>query len=443
MSPERLPGQQWTIPYIWRESEAFIVESSPPSTNPTSKAVFAIASVATDGFTQVPPVPTEANGNIEDCNNDVGTKFNFPTFTGTAGTRGTVAVFNHGNAAVQLSIQNIAPPVPVAVPGYQNIVVASGTVFLNKADAGFQDLGNLQFALSSTGPVTIWAGDVQGGYEIEKMGDDVTMNIGNRGLSFLIHSQSDDATMFAHEQNTTITYTTGSNPETVVDLNADGFLALPAGALYRVTASRPISIQTVGSGGLDNWGVVLRPAQKLDEDGNGISDFDEGGNCASIAPDTDGDGLFDFQDPDDDNDCISDVADSDRKSPVVPNVDLNLNCSNATICNPANGRCELVSREDSGSPLDIGTADAGLQIITPKNGDVLRPLFPVRGLSTAGASIRLDIDGRERGSAIVESSGLFDVFTSRALSQGPHSLQVHEIDSAGDILKSSKLLIFL
>jgi hypothetical protein len=45
--------------------------------------------------------------------------------------------------------------------------------------------------------------------------------------------------------------------------DVDGYIDVPAGKLVHVLASKPVVIETVGGGALDDWGNVLTPSAKL------------------------------------------------------------------------------------------------------------------------------------------------------------------------------------
>ncbi len=317
-SPVLAPGTRWQLPTSMLQT-SYTIEASAPM-GMSSTAVIAVEHYDGNGFTVVPPIPQSANGSSDDCSNDVGLQF---AFTTVRGNRGSLAVFNNGNTTITFSL--IRASNNSAVTGYQNISVAPRTAFVNTMASGFSDLGTNQYRLTASGPVMVWAGDLQSGTGLADFGDDVASHFGDRGLSFLIHSQTFGATVFAAEDNTVVTYTTGATTETAT-LHTDGFLNLPPGALYQINSTRPVSVQTAGSEVLDDFSMTLRPAQKLDTDNNGIRDVDEGGNCSSVAPDTDGDGVFNFEDTDDDNDCVPDVADSSRLVSTLPNALRDLNC---------------------------------------------------------------------------------------------------------------------
>lgn len=348
VSPTLSAGQRWQIPVVVPNATYAVQSEPPPAT--TSASLIAIMANSGNGNTQVPPVAREAQGLRNDCNTDRGVEFFFSTYEWQ---RGSLAVFNAGSSAITFSLQTVTGGALANTVGYQNITVAANSAFLNTAANGFASLGTAQYRLVSTGPVTIWSGDLEGGTGIADMGDDLTNNFGDDGRAFFIASQTQGATVFSLEANTQVTYSSGGAPTTVT-LGVDGFLNLPANQLFTITATRPISVMTVGGNGLNDWATQLRPATPLDADGNGIEDRNEGSNCTSIAPDTDSDGLYDFQDVDDDNDCLLDLNDpgAGRLVATTPNANANANCTVGLlrVCDRTPGRqaaCrECVSNTD-------------------------------------------------------------------------------------------------
>ena len=327
-SPALAANRSWAIPGLVPVQTYSI----------TSTGNITVATNSGNGFTEVPPVPKVVGGQLEDCNNDEGLTFNFATYNWS---RGTIAVFNRGASAVTFSLTSLADGSPIA--GYQNISVPAGGFLHN---AGLPDLGTATYQLIATGPVTLWAGDQEGGGTIADMGDDVTITQGARGQAFLVDTATQGATLFAFEPNTVVTYSDGVT-STTVTLGTDGFVSLTAAAqlntLFTVTASKPSAAQVTGGNGLNDWGVQLRPATRLDTDGNGLDDWSEGGSCDTVATDSDGDGIFDYADTDDDNDCLPDSAElATRTVPTQPNANANANgnCSGSTaVCDTTSGTC--------------------------------------------------------------------------------------------------------
>ncbi|MCS6899854.1 MAG: thrombospondin type 3 repeat-containing protein [Polyangiaceae bacterium] len=249
----------------------------------TSTGLIAIGNNSGNGNTSVPPVPT--TNPAQDCLNDSGDEFLFFT---SGWQTGSLAVFNSGTSSVSYTVTRLSDNAVVA----SNINVAAG------ASSYLSGLGYNQYRLKATGPVEVWSGDAEGGNSIPSMGDDTTLSYGREGLRFLINTQTQGGTLFAGEDGTQVVI--NGTPQAL--LNTDNFIVLPVNQQLTITSNRPVKIQTVGGNELNDWGHTLRPTANLDLDNDGFIDFKEGGSCKSVAPDTDGDGLFDFEDPDDDND---------------------------------------------------------------------------------------------------------------------------------------------
>lgn len=428
VSPTLSTGQRWQITNVV-PNQTYEVQSSAP-TSVTSAALIALQANSGNGNTQVPPVARDADALVNDCNNDRGVEFYFSTY---AWNRGSIAVFNAGASAVTFSLQTVTAGALANTAGYQNITVPARGAFLNTAANGFASLGTAQYRLLATGPVTVWAGDLEGGAGIGDMGDDLTSNFGENGRSFVIHSQTQGATVFALEANTQVTYSSGGAPTTVT-LNADGFVTLPANnTLYTVSSTRPVSIQTIGGNGLNDWAVALRPAEQLDTDGNGLENRLEGTSCTSIAPDTDGDGLFDFQDTDDDNDCLADTNEpmGGRTAPTVPSATGSANCTTGTlrVCDTTAGQpaiCrECVNSTDCTggrvcNPATFTCVVPPTTVITarpPNPSNVTTGSFAFQSPSNPTATFECSLDG---GPFTACTSS----FTTGVLSEGSHTFRV-------------------
>lgn len=430
VSPTLSTGQRWQIPAVV-PNQTYAVESSAPAAV-TSSALIAIQANSGNGNTQVPPVARDADGRVNDCNTDRGVEFYFSTY---AWRRGSLAVFNAGSSAITFSLQTVTGGALANTAGYQNITVAANSAFLNTAANGFASLGTAQYRLVASGPVTIWAGDQEGGDGIADMGDDLTSNFGDQGRAFFLSSQTQGATVFALEANTQVTYSSGGAPTTVT-LGADGFLNLPVNQQYSITSTRPVSVQTVGANGLNDWAVQLRPAERLDTDGNGIEDRNEGTSCTSIAPDTDGDGLYDFQDTDDDNDCLLDSAEppGGRTVPNLPNTSANANCTSGTlrVCDRTSGQqavcreCVATSDCTGGrvcNPSTFTCVNAPTTVITsrpPNPSSSATGTFVFQSPSNPGATFECSLDG----SAFTACT---TPFTTGVLSNGSHTFRVRAI----------------
>ncbi|MBE2252462.1 MAG: hypothetical protein IAE78_23215, partial [Myxococcus sp.] len=430
VSPTLSAGQRWQLTGVVPNTP-YAVQSEPPAAT-TSAALIAIQATAGNGNTQVPPVAREAQGLANDCNTDRGAEFFFSTY---AWQRGSLAVFNAGTSAITFSLQTVTGGALTNTAGYQNITVAANSAFLNTAANGFASLGTAQYRLVATGPVTVWAGDLEGGTGIANMGDDLTNNFGDDGRAFFISSQTQGATLFALEPNTQVTYSSGGAPTTVT-LGADGFLTLAPNLLFTISATRPVSVMTVGGNALNDWATQLRPAVPFDSDGNGLEDRFEGSTCTSIAPDTDGDGLFDFEDTDDDNDCLPDVSDpgAGRLDATTPNTNANANCTSGTlrVCDRTPGQqavCrECVTNADcSGGqvchPTTFVCVTPPTTVITARPSDPTNQTTGSFEFSSPGnptATFECSLDG-------VAFSACTSPVSTGALADGSHTFRVRAI----------------
>jgi hypothetical protein len=338
------------------QGQVYVVTSKAPAAT-QSPALVALEVVTGNSFAVVPPVPTEAQGLLEDCNNDLGTRFAFGT---DAFARGIVLVFNPGPNVVQVSVTKLTQTTRTPVPGYQNLTIAAKD-FLS---LGPGDLGSGEYEMTSTGPVFLTAGSMQGAPDqLLYVGDDITTSMGQRGLLHEAHSLKGGAVVFASEDNTQLQVSLSAMAPTTATLNKNQFLEIPAEQPFRIQSTRPVTVQILGGSDIggapefDDWSTVLRPSFVLDTDGNGLDDFAEGGACKSVAPDSDQDGRFDFEDADDDNDCLPDSADAVRTNAALPKANADDNCPAAKRCERATGAC--VAAPDAGA-ADAGATDAGV-----------------------------------------------------------------------------------
>ena len=117
----------------------------------------------------------------------------------------------------------------------------------------------------------MWGGDLEGGGGIDDMGDDITINRGDRGREFILHTQTQGAHIFAAYDNTQIRvdYLDSNNNVTATQTftrNRDGFVDLPAQRYARITSNLPILVQTIGGNGLNDWGNSLSPPYNENDD---------------------------------------------------------------------------------------------------------------------------------------------------------------------------------
>ncbi len=342
------PGQRALVPFL-QSGAVYIVTSTAPL-NANSQALIAVASTAGNGFTVVPPVPSEAGGWLEDCNNDLGTRFMFGT---KHWTRGVVLAFNPGPSVAAVSLTTITDTLRSPTAGYQDLQIPpDGTLAL-----GPGDLPEGEYELLSSNPLFLSAGDMEGAFDdIQAVGDDITLGVGARGLRHFSHTLRRGAVAFASEDNTVVQVLYNGVNQNTVNLNKSEFLNVDANQSFQLTANRPLTVQILGeANGFNDWATALRPALAFDTDQNGIDDFAEGSSCRSVAPDTDRDGLFDFEDTDDDNDCVRDISDADRTNASVPRLDKNANCEGPnSYCDPNRGTCQTRMVQE--------TADGGVAV---------------------------------------------------------------------------------
>jgi hypothetical protein len=253
---------------------------------------------AANAFTSVPPLP---NAQSNDCNNDLGTDFLFQT-------RAAVAIFNPTTSPATVDLTNTAT----------GVVVGAGLT-IPPGEFSFQSgFGDASVRLTATtGRVALWAGDTSPtGGGIADLGDDLSVNFSDHGTRLLIHSQTQGARIAASEA-TFVSIDGGPQQALAIDQ----FLTIqpvsgPKALL--ITASAPVTVFTQGGNTINDWGTILRPAPHGDTDADGRSDAAEGGSCDSIALDTDGDGIKDYADDDDDGDGVLSKTDN---CPTVVNPD--------------------------------------------------------------------------------------------------------------------------
>ncbi|MEC9397939.1 MAG: hypothetical protein VX475_09985, partial [Myxococcota bacterium] len=305
----------------------------------TSTGRVAIQTIAGNGNTEVPPAP-EAN-TAQACNSQVGRTFHFST---RAWQRGAIGLFNHTTTTANVTLTRKSD-------GTQRMLTipALASTYVNNA-------GTASWIAVADQEISIWAGDTEATDSIRGMGDDVTHNLGVQGLSFVLDSQSQGAYVFVADDNTTITSSALANP---VTLNADGLATIPSNTAFTLTATKPVTIQTIGGNALNDWATLLHAAPRHDRDNDGLTDLNEGNSCDNDAPDTDGDGIPDYRDTDD-----QDGPDGDLDGDGLSN-DEETNITGTDPNNPdsdADGvRDDVEVGADINNPIDTdndGTIDA-------------------------------------------------------------------------------------
>jgi YVTN family beta-propeller protein len=104
------------------------------------------------------------------------------------------------------------------------------------------EIGSRRLLLESTGDVEVWAGDAEGGNEIQNLGDDISFAGGMESQEFYLHSLMDGSVVFAPFDNTRVDVDGG-----VYYLNKDEYLHLEGCCYFRhIRSNQPIIIQTLG-----------------------------------------------------------------------------------------------------------------------------------------------------------------------------------------------------
>jgi hypothetical protein len=110
-----------------------------------------------------------------------------------------------------------------------------------------------KFKITSTGRIAVWAGSTEGGSSIANLGDNTTINTGDRGREFFIHTQTQGAFVLVLDNQTTLQI-----DGVVQVLNAGQFVDLPPNGFRHIVANKPVIVQTIGGNGLNDWETVLR-----------------------------------------------------------------------------------------------------------------------------------------------------------------------------------------
>ena len=217
----------------------YYVHSNPPAANPASSGRIALECNTGNGQAAVP----SANGR------DMGKDFVFKTHSWGGGA---IAVFAYEDADVTCTNTD-----------------ANSVLFdthINKGQTYFkQSTGRSPYHLTATGNVAVWAGDCEGGGSIADMGDDITINQGNGGREFYLHSQTQGAKIFCAYDGTIVSVTNvGSGVTTTYNRDRDGFIDVDAGLVLHIVATNPVIVQTLGGNGFNDWGNTLNPVFGLD-----------------------------------------------------------------------------------------------------------------------------------------------------------------------------------
>ena len=111
-------------------------------------------------------------------------------------------------------------------------------------------LEDRQLRLESSGLVEVWAGNTEGGTNIEDLGDDISFAGGHLGREYHLHSLMEGFVIFAPFDNTELTV-----DEDHYSLGKDGYLHFPdCCAAHKIVSSQPILVQTLGRDG--SWNDI-------------------------------------------------------------------------------------------------------------------------------------------------------------------------------------------
>lgn len=279
-------GQYWvTTGSPLQQGKLYFVSSTAPASNPGSTARIALQSNTGNGNAAVP----SSNGR------DMGTDFLFRTHSWLTGA---IAVFAYQDATVTCVNQDNGTEL-------FSVGLEAGQTYYRGGT------GRNTYRITSTGNIAVWGGDLEGGGAIQDMGDDITINQGNGGREFYLHSQTQGAKIFCVYDGTQVTV---RNVDTGVITNytrdRDGYIAVDPMQVLHIVASKPVMVETAGGNGFNDWGNALNPVFSLDEDcafppvpragddrtvavGAEVT-FDarqSSGNIISYAWDVDGDGV--------------------------------------------------------------------------------------------------------------------------------------------------------
>jgi hypothetical protein len=284
VSHEIPQGRAW-LPYP-------IVGATPYLLRSTGDVAVMVSAV--NGLASVPPATRQGS-----CDSDVGREFYLNTHSWGSGG---IAIFAYEPAEVTVD------PIGGDVPLLEGEIEAGSWLYSN-------ELGRRSYRVTSTGDISVWAGDMEGGSTIADMGDDFSFNLGRSGLDIVFHSQNHGATVFAAYDDTTIHI----GEEEQVRQRGE-WLDIESGVTARLTADRPVVVMTFGGNDLNDWGGFLRPTpsdpprecQSLDAD---IPPQPDAGSDADADGDID---VPEDADPDQDHDDPQATDDSDVDAPIPP-----------------------------------------------------------------------------------------------------------------------------
>jgi len=219
----------------------YYVHSDPPVANPSSKARVALECNTGNGQACVP----SSNGR------DMGKDFVFKTHNWGGGA---IAVFAYEDTDINCTLTDNGSTLFTAH-------IAKGETYYR------QGTGRTAYHLTSTGNVAVWAGDYEGGSSIADMGDDITINQGNGGREFYLHSQTQGAKIFCAYDGTVVSVTNmGSGVTSTYTQDRDGFIDIDPQQVLHIVATNPVMVQTLGGNGFNDWGNTLNPIFSSDSE---------------------------------------------------------------------------------------------------------------------------------------------------------------------------------
>ena len=258
----RLVGREFVIriPVLSGSNEfvTFAHENSEITIRDTAGNVVLAQTLAKDGFWSTTGGPlaagsvyqVESTGDIalmSNSNNahtpapsregtDVGTEFLLATSSWSATA---IAVFAYEDADV------VAVDLTSGGEAFRRTLAAGELAYINTARS--------RFKITGTGKISVWGGSTEGGNSIAAMGDDLTMNTGDDGKLFFIHTQSQGGFVFATADNTSV------DVDGVVTILDEGqFIDLGANRFVRIESDKPVVVETIGGNGLNDWETGLR-----------------------------------------------------------------------------------------------------------------------------------------------------------------------------------------